>query len=196
MNLYVIGYYDAPARDCPATLPLVIHTSHITHMKIENAEECALQCARKYMRQITNDATTKEMSVVIDEAPDTVSKPGYHLYWLPSMYTEAHRVLGMYYARPKQGWLGSVYAGKLRPVRFYFVNTLPETAYHHLVNGKPNDASDDSSTDNSIDETPTAPEKACWCGRQSVHFHQDPYHSAASMRRRRARPSARTTHNP
>ena len=82
---YSVGHYDAPPRDEPATLPVMIRGEFICSSML-SACETAVECARADITKMADDEKAAETVDAADETPlDSITKGGYYLRWLPDM---------------------------------------------------------------------------------------------------------------
>jgi hypothetical protein len=173
---YMVGHYDAPPRDTPATLPLMVRAEFVCASQAEACEQCV------------KSATADTVKLSEGKQPDLLVEPavvgaGYHARWIKTMddyppTTEegevalpTHRTLCLFYARPKQRWVwGTEYAGTSRPVRFYFVSTVQAKGETRVEHNEDDATLRSSASSDSSDNDAVCPVKDCTRGG-TVHFH-------------------------
>lgn len=216
---YVVSYYVAEPHYTPVQLPIMIRGQFICESML-SAEGKAIECAKEDAAKIHTGKFVDTIDINDVTPLDAISKPGFYIRWMPAMdayadgdeerQSHTQRTLGLFYARPKQGWISGEYAGTARPVRYYAISVVQwwcatERAVHEeddeTLNGSDDD--DDSTTttssyssDDEDDDdkafpysTPssTSQTAACPCGKETVHFHSQPFRTAAAALGRRRR---------
>ncbi len=136
------------------------------------------------------DAIKREGSLTGD-GETIMDKPGHYVRWVRTEHDKddegkfTNRTLTMYFGRSKAAWFtGTVYAGRFRPVRSYFISTIRvmgDDREGHSADDATLIESSSSSSSSSDSESEQTPVKAI-CNRGTANLRPS---SVASHRRRR-----------